>query len=371
MAGTRCVSLRAMVVIVLMCAASVGSGAASAQADDVVLRRGEMEPMRGTVVAVDDAGVSVRSEFGAMHLVPWDRVREVQTEQPLPQIRRYEQTAVDLWRARSRVERNDLAMAEPLLEALFEAYRGRRHETALVVAEGLLRCRLARGAQAMAVVPSLEAIRLRRSGVDTASYAMLDAVIDESTWLCVHLPPSWPASANMRRLIADLDRYDAQGDALVDEMATLYRLAALRAVGETIDDDDDLGDGRSARFLRRIVDAIAAANGDSDDAAAQRSAVESLTGSLDELVGWQEAWARYAIGRALMRDDDDAQQRMGLVHLAHVPARFSRSQPFLAGLAAVELAEAVADRGEVQAAASVRSQIEQLYPNHPAIDTVR
>ncbi len=103
---------------------------------DLVERRGSEPPVQGEITIVDDAGVTVRSDLGASHFVPWDRVRRIDAEHrdPVP-IRRME-TAVRLWRARSRVERHDTTLAEPLLERLFEFYRGQTHETALVVAEG-------------------------------------------------------------------------------------------------------------------------------------------------------------------------------------------------------------------------------------------
>ncbi|MHC4421626.1 MAG: PH domain-containing protein, partial [Planctomycetota bacterium] len=149
-----------------------------AAAADVVERRGAAPVIEGEVTVIDDAGVTVRSPLGAVHFVAWDRVRRVETERERPELQKHWETAVDLWRARSRVERNDTTLAEPLLERLFERYRGRTHETALVVAEGLLRCRIARADHVLAIVPALEVARLRRAGVKTEAYANLAPVFD-------------------------------------------------------------------------------------------------------------------------------------------------------------------------------------------------
>ena len=47
------------------------------------------------------------------------RIREVISADHERQVERYMETADALWRARSRVERNDVALAEPLFERLF------------------------------------------------------------------------------------------------------------------------------------------------------------------------------------------------------------------------------------------------------------
>ncbi|MHC4710421.1 MAG: PH domain-containing protein, partial [Planctomycetota bacterium] len=99
-----------MVGIMLLAAAAVA---------DVVERRGSAPAIEGEVTAIDDAGVTVRSPLGAVHFVAWDRVRRVETDPEGSALARHMETAVALWRARSRVERNDTTLAEPLLERLF------------------------------------------------------------------------------------------------------------------------------------------------------------------------------------------------------------------------------------------------------------
>ena len=153
-------------LLVLILVEALASGSLRA---DGVERRGTEGAIEGRITRVDDAGVHVASPQGADHFVPWDRVRRVDSRHPPPGLDRWMPVAVELWRARSRVERNDTSLAEPLLERLFERYRGKTHTTALVVAEGLLRCRLAHSAHARAVIPALEVARLRRANVSTDS----------------------------------------------------------------------------------------------------------------------------------------------------------------------------------------------------------
>ena len=51
---------------------------------DVVERRGAEPAVEGTVTLIDDAGVEVRSPLGAVHFIPWDRVRSVQADRVDP-----------------------------------------------------------------------------------------------------------------------------------------------------------------------------------------------------------------------------------------------------------------------------------------------
>jgi hypothetical protein len=89
--------------------------------DDVVIRRDGLEPLRGRIIVIDDAGVTIRADdLSPSRLVPWDRVRDVQSSSSHPRLDERLAMADELWRARSRLERGDAALAEPLFERLFD-----------------------------------------------------------------------------------------------------------------------------------------------------------------------------------------------------------------------------------------------------------
>ena len=44
---------------------------------ETVERRGSAPPLEGRVTSIDDGGVTVRSQLGAVHTVSWDRVRRL------------------------------------------------------------------------------------------------------------------------------------------------------------------------------------------------------------------------------------------------------------------------------------------------------
>lgn len=335
--------------------------AAPLTAGDTVERRGGLPPVSGRIVGMDDAGVTVKSDLGATHFVSWDRVRDVKRDTPDHDLDRKLERATELWRARTRVERHDTALAEPLLVRLAETYEGRTHETARVVVEGLLRCRLARAAHASAVVPALEVLRLERAGVATDAYAMLPRVLDETHGLCPALAPVWIDDASLARLEHELESYDAQGDELVAALARQYRVAARRKLGmaELPAADIVAPEHPGARLLELVV----ACDALDDDA--RNSARERLLRSIEEEPGWAEAWIRFHVGRSLMRETGIGRQERGLVQLAHVPARFERRQPFLAGVALELLAQGLESHGDAAAAASVRAEAARRLPHHP------
>ena len=326
-------------------------------------RRSADPPLAGTVTIIDDAGVTVRSSLGAVHFVPWDRVRRVQTERTDPALHAYMRTAVDLWRARSRVERHDTTLAESLLARLFEQYCGKTHETALVVAEGLLRCRSARSDQVMAVIPALEVARLRREGITTQAYSTLDPVLDSNYALCTVLAPVWLASPRLEALGHDLEAYDAKGDEVVQALADAYRQAVRQTLGRSLELTDPAPDHPGVELLGRLN----ACNSESPD---ERSAArEQLRRAIPSMPAWAEAWSRYRIGVSLLGETGLGRQQTGAVSLVHLPARFSRTQHFLAGLALAELARTMQHRGDEGSAARLRSELRRSYPNHPLHET--
>jgi hypothetical protein len=348
-----------------MAGAVGGLVVAVAAAADVVERRGAAPGIEGEITAIDDAGVTVRSPLGAMHLIAWDRVRRLETDFEDPTLARRMETAVDLWRARSRVERNDTMLAEPLLERLFERYRGQTHETALVVAEGLLRCRIARADHVLAVVPALEVARLRRAGVTTETYSALPPVFDSTHGLCTVLAPVWLPSPLLGSLAHDLASYEAGAgegeDDVVSALARLYRQAVLEAL--------ERGGGGPALEVTSDHPGVALLgllNGCSDaDPDRRRSAREKLTRMIPSLPGWAEAWARFCIGRSLVAEGAIANKQQGAVSLIHLPARFGRSQAFLAGLALAHASWALEQAGASGDAADLLAELGKSYPRHP------
>lgn len=355
--------MKCRVVIPFACVLILAGGALADRID----RRGAAPPLEGEINRLDDSGASIRTAAGAVQFVPWDRVRGIQADISDPRLSRFLAVADDLWRARSRLERGDAALAEPLFERLFERYRGQTHETALVVAEGLLRCRLARTDHTAAVIPALEAIRIHRTGVRTDSYTMLPALFDETSGLCVELPPVWVPSRFLSKLELDLAAFRSPDDAEVAHMASRYRAAARRLLGLPPHDvPPDVGtDSVGLALIDGVVQSL------SPDPVQRRRARERLVALSAVDADPIGAWSQFAIGLTRLGEPSPDQQQRGLLDLLQLPARHRDEQPYLSGIALVLAAQWLQADGRDAAATSLLDELDQRYPGHPARDAVQ
>lgn len=328
----------------------------------IVKRRDQLAEVKGPIVAIDDAGVTLRVE-GRVVLVVWDRIREVQPDEPVPFLNERLDFAQDLWRARRRVGRGDTKLAEPIFERLFEQVRGRTNEASLIIAEGLLRCHLMRGANEAAVLPYLEMARLRRAGITTDRYAMLKSVYDDEFSLCPQLAPYWADAESIKRLGDDLQSYDPGDDPVIAAIRGLFLQFSTGKLNPDAGDSPRLPRHRGVDLLRRL---LGAASGDSVKRLMGR---KRLLRELTNHSGWAEAWIRYQIGASFLKENTPEAHQHGLVSLAHLPARYSSSQPYLAGMALWRIAEQIEAEDGQPAAASLRSELLRQYPGHPILFT--
>jgi len=353
-------------VLLLLMAAALAVVLAGPTHAQYVERRGGAPTVHGEILGVDDAGVTVQTELGAEHFIPWDRVRDVVSPVHQREIDRRMEDAVNLWRARSRVERHDARLAEPLFEALFEQYRGRTHETALVVAEGLLRCRLARGAHALAVVPWLEVARLRRAGVITVSYTQLAPIYDEETSLCPPLAPFWIASPGLEKLRQELREFDSGDDEVVDAMSRQFAAAVDRVRSGADGESGDCAvetpevNHEGVRLLNLVVRSM------SNDAAIRRDARERLLNGAPRWPDFAGAWVRFFAGVSYLQESGEVQRQRGLLNLLHLPPRYGESHQYLAGVAMRIAADVLESMDRPNAAQALRNELITRYPYHPA-----
>lgn len=375
---------RAVLPVCLAMAAATCVCAGRAAVADQLILRDEAGTLNGLTLGVDNSGVLFRVGHEQARTFTWDRVRTLTTDDAALQTAfdAHRDEAVTLWRARTRVERGDYHMAEPLLIPLFATTRGRTDAVAIIVAEGLLRCHVARGDPAAAVVPWLECLRLRSAGVTQTAFAAMSAILDDRTGLCIALPPIWtPGDPNAARAVSELTSYldeSDPGDPMVHRLAELYLSAARMALvdpaaAEPITEDTLLesletlanGDARdAATFIQAMVMAV-----DSRSLDSQRAAAIRILSRMARDAGRFGQWARYAGGLAKVRQPAEDQQREGLVDLLSLPALVSAGVPdvdrHLAGLALEQAAQALTRKGRTEQAASLRAELVALYPDHP------
>jgi hypothetical protein len=370
--------------------------ASATELSDVVLRgpQGDNPAAQGVgpVLAVSLVGVEVRDlaapdGVARGKVLSWDRVAAVRGEFS-QEAEAYAELATDAWRARARMERGDLAGAEPLLEQLFVRYRGQQGPTAAMVASGLLRCRLQRQAQSAAVEAWLalmasEQPEVMFEPIRNEEDVARPRVLDEAWGLAPQLPPIWVRGPALRVVLGAIAG-EGEASNRAGRLARLYRLSAAVDAGESADAEaisKTLGERPSGdQGLELVWDVVASrvASGAARDAALAglRARLAPRSGEAEPLPGWAEAWTRVALGRALLvrgaagdeaaRLAQDDVRNLGIVQLLHVPARLEGVSPYLAGVALAEVGAALDEDGQTDAAGRVRRMFFERYTGHPA-----
>ncbi len=344
-------------------------------------RGGAAEPAdaeTGSVVTLWDgshpAWRVIDAELDGLHIersgrpavIGWDRVRAVSgdgADGAAP----YLELGKVAWRAIGRLERGDAFGAEPLFEALFEKYRGVAGPTAAAVAEGLMRCRLRRGARAAALSAWLDLYaNLASSPASQPRWGLDSPAIDPGTWLAPSLPPLW-LDDQSARAFAEMPAAET-GDEVAWAMWVLYRAAARHAVGYPINPDDL---GRAGTIAERreggaFVAAMVAAQVGGPEARGEARRTldrERAPGR----ARWRVEWATVAIGRSLLREDDEHLRLRGVLELLSLHTDPRGSSPYMHGLALADAVIGCRALGDEHAAGVLENELRRLLPSHPAL----
>lgn len=335
----------------------VGSFAA---AGEVVLRSGAV--VDAPVLSVGLDGVRVGGD--APRHFGWDVVYYA-TGEGAEQVHEYEEWSTDVWRAKTRLSRGDLRLASELFEDLFtrlqeESIAG---PTGLVIAEGTLRCRVGQGRHSDAIEAWAASLRIRETGQRQSGESGAGGVIDPQTLLVPTLPPMWlEGSSEAAQVYETLGGDKPSEDA--NSLLELYRVCAALEVGL-----DPRSVARAERFGQGhlIVDTIIRSR--SDDSQVRSAAHSQLLTLIEEQPGtWKEAWARMAIGRSYLMDNDPDVRGRGVLHMLHLPARFANSQPHLAALALAEAGRELHSQGDRDTVELIRSELRNRYASNPAVE---
>ncbi|MEO1008359.1 MAG: hypothetical protein AAFX79_07315 [Planctomycetota bacterium] len=336
--------------------ALLAAHAACAQ-DALVLRSYEAAPA-GDALDAGPQGIRVRTEAGVV-VVGWDRVLRAPSALGVDEAQLARGRAI--WRARTRVERGDRVLAEPILERLFAEPAARTGPTRLVVAEGLLRCRLARGATAAAVEPWLawlDASAVREpntayAGRDWSARAGLAGVTDDATELCPQLPPMW-LGTTAAPLVLGLEPIEGER-AKTAALRRLYQASLEHELGRSIGELPEANRDDGVALVREIVAARAG-----DDA--ERNAARAKLGRrLESARGWRRAWVLAGLGRSLVAEDDRESRLRGVARLLRVNLLHRRHAPTLADIALAEAAVVLDRLGENDAARRLAADLQRRH----------
>lgn len=318
--------------------------------------RGGIAPVPGEVTEVSAQGATIGGT-----VVAWDRIRTITGDGAVAEaFAEYSLIAEQAWRARSRLQRGDTLGAEPLFEQLFERYRGSKGPMSRLVCEGLLRCRLRRGAIVGATEAWLATLDIGGGG-EWAVDANLPPVIDGETGLVPALPPMWTASSAVASLTGMAKPTSEQASVL----AAWYARAAAFECGLELPTLPARSGGASL-----VAEIVVSRTGTREEREAARKALRDRL-EAGPMAAWREAWCRAALGRSLILEEDEEQRLLGIVELLHVPARFADVHPYLAGLALAEAAGALRALGDAAGAQRLEAELREHFPTHSALDAGR
>lgn len=353
-------------------------------APTLTLRSGEGIPS-GEVIGISSTGVSIGTRIAPSVrplpslLIGWDRVRTITVPEgwksldgdDLSRISTYLASGERVWRARRRLERNDAPAAEPLFETAFAEYRLKPGPTSAVVAEGLLRCRLRRGAHVLALEPWLAWVAASERDPAGASHfqsgwadaAGLPPMLDGPTDLVPALPPIWLGWESVRGLASGDAGADAWPvDSVSGALMGLYRASARYEAGQAVEMPSSLPEHPGVAIVAAITRARI---GTPEQRQMGRRQVEERLRSSSS--PWLEAWLRAGLGRSLVQERDVATRRRGVLELLEVPARFGRTHAYLSGVALAEASTTMDSLGDASAASILRQDLARTYPTHPAL----
>ena len=285
--------------------------AATTARGDTIHRRDGAEPISGKILVLDHAGVTIQQQSSGTTLVPWDQVRSIDSLTALPDMDMHLERADRLWRARSRIQRGDMRLAEPLVMELLQRYRSTDSLTSHIVAESALRCAVDREDHLAAVIPWLEVARMESRGISTDTYVdpSMPVVLDPGTGMSPYVPP-----IRSEQLHLVLKAADPGADPYLNQVRDL-----LAAIAASIDDLDQVqsshnGNEPMIRLLESVIES------GSTDPRTRKNARRDLLVMEGKLPEFARPWAWYHRGLSLLSEQDPAVLDQGLLMLLKTAA---------------------------------------------------
>ncbi len=264
-------------------------------------------------------------------LFPWSEVASFNSTRPRPALEKFHENGTKLWRARMRLQRGDLLLAEPIFEQICNEKTLSDSHDARVAHEGYLRCLIARGKIIEAVPSWLTVARLEESGT-LSPYQNLSPIVDGETLLCPHLPPIWLNDTSAKEMLALFDEPSSPRlQALVMQLINAIALDQQTTINNT-----------SALIL---------------------SLQSQLVDSTDK--GWLLMWSNWFSALNDLNQIESATRNEALLKLAIISSEGKTIQPWLSCAAMYRLADELRIDGNIEEASQIIDDAERSFPSHP------
>lgn len=326
------------------------------------------------VVAITPKGVIVATAEGN-RVVGFHRIARI--DGPMEsEFAAYSAVAQDAWRAIARTQREDFAGAEPLLDNLWNVLPEKTGPTARSISAALLSCKLNRGAVIASIGPYLALIAAEDPTEDPAHpdtqivhrSLCRQANVDPQSGICWSLPPIFVPTTSLAAY-ARSTSFAPAASTKAAAIENLYRSAAAfeaQRAGFSVTAQPIPAIASTDPAVTFLATLVTSRTGSDKERGAAR---KSLTAKLATTSNTNErAWISAAIGRSLLIESDSEQRLIGLTYLLAVPAMLDDDNRYLAGLAIAESAVELARQGDLRSATVLRTELQDRYPSHPALD---
>jgi hypothetical protein len=304
--------LLAVVALLLWIAPPAPAAQAAPPIAVTLERRGQERAETVDVLRWDRDGLEVRrgAPNAPVAFVRWDEVRTVDG-MPAESLEA-QRLGERLWRARTRIERGDFALAAPLLEELAAIFQGEGSRRERIAIEGVLRTRVRAGDPAAAILAALRAMELDRANVLLPPGALAPAERIASL--------DWPEGAAILPLEGLLEKDEADallaslGEFAAEDRAVAIEAAAIAeaALGQRLAASLPANRSSLASLLRRLAE-VRAASPATLLADRERLLEEASPAAI-------ERWWQAHLGERLLADSAPSVQRRGLLEWLAVAA---------------------------------------------------
>jgi hypothetical protein len=284
-----------------------------------------------------------RNEHSSQEVLPWYNIIDVESNDAGisfgPHLARGEM----LWRAKSRLLRGDIALAAPLFQEVFMQLKNHDGPDAHLAAEGLLRCNLAFGKLDATVAPWLCTVK-QLQNKRTSQLSTLTPIINDTTFLCEHIPPVW----NHERVTRALSSLDIEGEVMM----------AFHQVIQN-PNSTDIQELPGPAFLQQTFILMQPSH-------LKYENIKKEANALQGLLSWQKAWFIYAEAIALQKGDAK-QKQQALLLFAEFISVYGKEQPWLAGESLFLMSEAFANAGDFKLSENIHREFTRTVPYHPLL----
>jgi len=305
----------------------------SVSADTITLRGVEGETYQGTISSGSFDGIrfTIDGSGEGATLFPWSEVAMFSSDRPRPALEKFHQEGERLWRARMRLQRGDLLLAEPVFEQICHESTLRDSHDARVAHEGYLRCLIARGKIKEAVPLWLMTAKLEELGIPSP-YQNLSPVIDSDSLLCPHLPPIWINHFSMKQTLE-----------LFDKPTTPRLQTLVKQLIGTIASNQNATTHNINELITKLQ--------------SQSETMQSKT--------WLTLWSNWFSALSDLAENNTKHRNEALLKLAIVASEGRQNQPWLSCAAMYRLSDELRIDGNLESASQIIDDAKRSFPTHP------